>query len=449
MESRLRAMIRDGEEEEVAFQLAAEPPQWLFAISAAKQGGPLPGKQPNKARDPGSRHIRLLDQYFVPRPIYNSHDFRRRFRVDREVFARLLEAVPAHDSYFVQRSDAVGKVGASALLKVTAAMRVLAYGCAADSLDENLELSETTVLESTMRFARAVNACFAEEYLRDPTPADVMRLLSLHASKGWPGKLGSIDCMHWTWSACPSAVAGQYLGRKGKPTVVLEAVADANLWIWHAHFGFPGSLNDLNILDRSHVFDRLMLGQAPAASFTVNGNTYDLPYMLADGIYPPWPVFVKTIEAPLDRKGQKYAKEQEASRKEVERTFGVLQARFRIIQQPFRMQKLEDMAAAIKCCMIIHNMMVKYEVANEVTEEDRLEILFEEAQQDPAVTRRIGLSQFTVSPPPAGSVPPSIVQLKCALTRIKRLEDHVALKADLKEHVWQWHGQQQGPSNDC
>ena len=56
----------------------------------------------------------------------------------------------------------------------------------------------------------------------------------MNEERGWPGMLGSIDCMHWRWKNCPVASAGQYTGHKRKPTIVLEAVA---LWP-HMIYGF-------------------------------------------------------------------------------------------------------------------------------------------------------------------------------------------------------------------
>jgi hypothetical protein len=47
-------------------------------------------------------------------------------------------------------------------------------------------------------------------------------------------------------------------------------------------------------------------------------------YYLADGIYPQWSTFVKTISAPLEAKKKHVAKVQEACRKDVECAFGIL-----------------------------------------------------------------------------------------------------------------------------
>ena len=49
------------------------------------------------------------------------------------------------------------------------------------------------------------------------------------------------------------------------------------------------------MLRRSHLFAQVASGKAPACNYTVNGHDYTMGYYLADGIYPPWSIFVKTI----------------------------------------------------------------------------------------------------------------------------------------------------------
>ena len=37
-------------------------------------------------------------------------------------------------------------------------------------------------------------------------------------------------------------------------------------------FGVPGSANDINVIDRSLLFDDFLEGQAPQVNFTINGR---------------------------------------------------------------------------------------------------------------------------------------------------------------------------------
>ena len=74
------------------------------------------------------------------------------------------------------------------------------------------------------------------------------------------------------------------------------------------------SLNDINVLDRSNVFNELAEGRGPEVNFSINGHEYKMGYYLADGIYPSWTTFVKTISAPQGNKRKYFAAAQEATR---------------------------------------------------------------------------------------------------------------------------------------
>ncbi|XP_034212746.1 uncharacterized protein LOC117625264 [Prunus dulcis] len=131
-----------------------------------------------------------------------------------------------------------------------------------------------------------------------------------------------------------------FLGRpvtQKKPIVVREAVASYDTWIWHVFFGAAGSNNDINILARSPLFNDVVHGVTPHVEYIVNGNQYHLDYYLTYGNYPRWATLVKTISSPDNPKKRLFAQMQEAYRKDVERAFGILQARCAIVRGPARM----------------------------------------------------------------------------------------------------------------
>ncbi|XP_024006104.1 uncharacterized protein LOC112082814 [Eutrema salsugineum] len=246
---------------------------------------------------------RLWNDYFSDAPTYPANLFRRRFRMNKSLFLHIVGKLSGEIRFFQQKNDDLGRHGLSALQKCTAAIRLLAYGCAADSEDEYLRLGETTARSCLENFVEAIINLFGDEYLRRPTQEDLQRLLYVAEDHRFPGMIGSIDYMHWEWKKCPTGWKGQYTRGSGKPTIVLEAVASYDLWIWHPFFGPPG--------------------KAPQVNFWVNGRQYNLAYYLTDGIYPKWATFIQSIPVPQGIKASVFAERQEGARKDVERAFGL------------------------------------------------------------------------------------------------------------------------------
>jgi hypothetical protein len=70
---------------------------------------------------------------------------------------------------------------------------------------------------------------------------------------------------------------------------------------------------------------------------------------------------VKTISTPARMKNKVFAATQESCRKDVERAFGVLQAKFKIIQNPARLWSHKKLNVVMRACVILHNMVVEDE----------------------------------------------------------------------------------------
>lgn len=387
-----------------------------------KQGGSQPGRLQNVNRKRAYYSLLLMQDYFNSNAIYGAQFFRRRFRMRKQLFERILSEIVEADSFFCQRFDALKVSGLTPHQKVCMAVRMLATGNAADDMDDRYRMGESTALQCLQRFCQTIIDLYGDSYLRSPTVEDLERLLKQNSNRGFPGMLGSVDCMHWEWKNCPKAWAGQYKGRKGSPTIVLEAISDRDLWIWHAFFGMPGSNNDINVLDRSTLFHDAMNGKAPIVCYKVNGRDHKLPYFLADGIYPDFATFVKTIANPVTEKQKLFAKMQESARKDVERAFGVLQARFHILTMPCRLWSADAMHSVIIACIILHNMII----------DDERELKGQDEFPSPETTWNvIPVSSATVSP----------IDTRRSMREIESKLEHRQLTSDLVEHLWAKHGE--------
>ncbi|GJR51509.1 zinc finger, CCHC-type containing protein [Tanacetum coccineum] len=207
----------------------------------------------------------------------------------------------------IQRYGACGRLSISPILKCTSAIRQLAYGTAPNTFGEYLQIAEQ-------------------------------------------------------WKNCPKSLNGQFKRRDHKYlTLMLEAVADKKLWIWHAYFEVSRANNDLNVLYGSPLFDDELADRAPECPFVVNGHTYKKCYYLADDIYPTWATFAKTFSIARDEKTLKFKRVQESSRKDFERAFGVLQGRWGIIRQAARAYEINALKRIMYCCIILHNMILEDE----------------------------------------------------------------------------------------
>ena len=227
-------------------------------------------------------------------------------------------------------------------------------------------MSGTYAEECCDNFAKAINTVYSVNYLRLPTATDVKRVLKLHkAIHNIDGMFGSLDCTHTYWKNCPKAWQQSFLGKEDKPSIAMEAVADFNLFFWHASYGYTGALNDLIILSLSPLLDRMLDGtfhaleeEAGVVPFEVSGELFNNIFFLVDGIYPKYSRFVRGIKEPITQTEKYYTAWQEAARKDIERAFGVLKNTWQFVDRPIHVLNLQAIADKIQCCLILHNMLV-------------------------------------------------------------------------------------------
>ncbi|XP_021748592.1 uncharacterized protein LOC110714393 [Chenopodium quinoa] len=152
------------------------------------------------------------------------------------------------------------------------------------------------------------------------------------------------------------------------------------------------------------------------------------------GVYPQIPQS-SFPNSPQTRQDRLFAKHQEAARKDVERAFGVLQARFAIIKKPSLAWDTDILHNIMLACIIIHNMIV---------EDER------ETYQNNVNTNEFMNAGGNANEDTTEYQTDRIVDIGLYLSRRTEIEDqqtHLQLKNDLVEHIWNKFGNNENLGN--
>ncbi|XP_026410501.1 uncharacterized protein LOC113305703 [Papaver somniferum] len=142
-------------------------------------------------------HEKLMHDYFLPDCVFSDENFQDRFRMPRHLVLKIIGELFQVEPQFIYQYDALNIRGHNPEQKVTSALRILGYGRPPDSNDEYLRIGKKTAYKYLSLFCETMINHFGQTYLCKPTDADVREILKQNQERGFPGMLGSLDCMHW------------------------------------------------------------------------------------------------------------------------------------------------------------------------------------------------------------------------------------------------------------
>jgi hypothetical protein len=136
---------------------------------------------------------------------------------------------------------------------------------------------------------------------------------------------------------------------------------------------------------------------------------------LGDGIYPEYATFVKTFTDPIDAKRRLFKKRQESARKSIERAFGVLKKRWKVIKNPAPYWDKRRMQEVMYACIILHNMILE--------------------DEDKAICQDYDPNDVSLNPAYWSQQTPVEIRIQ-NLHAVRSRETHNMLTADLVDHLW-------------
>lgn len=298
---------------------------------------------------------------------YEGKQFRNRFRVPYEMFDDILREYNEVDTRCPQ--DLWGRKKSELSLLILGALRVLGHYTPFDGIEELNDIS----LDKNNKFFKEFVQWFAKtkykEAVKFPeTAEEINHVLCQYEKVGFPGCLGSIDCVHVPWDCCPAGHRTDCTGKEGYPTLAFQVVSTPTRRILASTREFYGTWNDKLISRHDETVKRMRTAHRYTkhnwAFIGSDGEEHTETglYFICDGGYQSWPVFICPFKD--QREGTlpfKWSKHAESIRKDVECTFGILKKRFMILKHPSRFRDQETIGHVFKTCCALHNMLIEFD----------------------------------------------------------------------------------------
>ena len=216
---------------------------------------------------------------------------------------------------------------------------------------EHFGLGKSTAFYSYWRVIRAINAVLTPRLLKWPEQAELADIRAgFEDIAGLRNVVGAIDCTHIAVVA-PQLLNTDYLDRTRQHSTIAQCVVDATGRFLDVNVGWPGSVHDARVLRNSALYARIRTGTIVT----------EQDVLLADSGYPLRSFMI----TPFDRRAQAVPTAQQKefnvaharTRGVVERAFGRLKARFRVLRDAVEgfVGGVPEVALA---CITLHNFAI-------------------------------------------------------------------------------------------
>lgn len=176
----------------------------------------------------------------------------------------------------------------------------------------------------------------------------------------FPNCLGAVDGKHIT--IIPPANSGSYYWNyKGRHSIVLMGIANANYEFLMCDIGINGRVSDGGVLENTIFYDKLTNHTLHLPTPCQIGRNHEhVPYVfIGDEAFALRSDFLKPYgQKELTKERRIFNYRLSRARRIIENVFGIMAARFRIFHTAINL-KIENIDKVVMACCILHNFLIR------------------------------------------------------------------------------------------
>ncbi|KAM7431033.1 hypothetical protein ABFA07_018335 [Porites harrisoni] len=243
----------------------------------------------------------------------------------------------------------------------------LATGEDLRSLSWRFDIGKSTACVIINEVCQAIVCNLLPSYVKWPTGQRLEESVSSFFTKwNFPQCVGAIDGTHIEIVA-PDENSADYYNRKGRYSIIMQAVVDHAHRFIDVNIKWPGKVHDARVLVNSSLYERAQTGKLfpPDSSKEIEGVQVPL-LIIGDAAYPLLPWLMKPFpDGDLTPEQATFNAILRRARMIVEVAFGRLKGRFRCLLKRID-TTLKYLPAKIASCVVLHNLCeMREEVFNE------------------------------------------------------------------------------------
>lgn len=145
-------------------------------------------------------------------------------------------------------------------MKVLSVLRILGRGGCFDNQYDGTGISEEALRVFFHDFCKFFSEQYFHVFVAPPqTAQEIRNVTGVYKRLGFPGAIGSVDCVHVRWDKCPFSLRSSCKGKEGYPSLAYEAVVDHHRRIHSVTKSHYGARNDKCIVKFDlHVMVRVL-----------------------------------------------------------------------------------------------------------------------------------------------------------------------------------------------